>query len=321
MDQSIPGPIGRNGFSPATVIRGVWIHSALGKEMKKLLMVLVALLLACSAGTLLAQEQQEQQQARQALAALPWQIGPTTVKLGDRASLNVPDGYAFLGPAGSRSLNEILHNPPASVDAYTLAPKTLAWIAFFSYEDIGYVRDDEKLDPDAILQSYRQGTEAGNKERRARGWSELNVLGWSAKPEYDAQIKSLAWSILLQDAQTHADVVNYNTRLLGRHGVMDVVVVTPPSRLATSIDDFKGTLPGFQYASGESYADYRAGDRVAEYGLAALITGGALAVAAKKGLFTVIGGFLVAAWKFVLAGFVALGAWFKNLFKKKQQPR
>ncbi|GLQ48991.1 DUF2167 domain-containing protein [Dyella flava] len=292
--------------------------------MKKFLMVLMALLLACSAGTLFAQEQQErpaQQQARNAVAALPWQMGPTTVKLGDRASLNVPDGYAFLGPEGSRSLNEILHNPPARVDVYTLAPKSLAWIAFFSYEDIGYVRDDEKLDPDSILQSYREGTDAGNKERRARGWSELNVLGWSAKPEYDAQIKSLAWSILLQDAQTHADVVNYNTRLLGRHGVMDVVVVTAPSRLVTSIDDFKSTLSGFQYAPGESYAEYRPGDRVAEYGLAALITGGALAVAAKKGLFTVIGGFLVAAWKFVLAGFVALGAWFKNLFKKKQQSR
>ncbi|MBE1159420.1 DUF2167 domain-containing protein [Dyella acidiphila] len=288
--------------------------------MKKVLMALTALLLACAAQTLWAQEQPQPAQ-RNPLASLPWQMGPDTVKLGDRASLNVPDGYAFLGPAGSRSLNEILHNPPVHADVYTLAPKNLAWIAFFSYEDIGYVKDDEKLDPDAILQSYRDGTESGNKQRRERGWSELNVLGWSAKPEYDTQIKSLAWSILLEDAQTHEHVVNYNTRLLGRHGVMDVVVVTEPQRLATSIADFKSALPGFQYAAGESYAEYRAGDRVAEYGLAALITGGALAVAAKKGLFTVIGGFLVAAWKFVLAGFVALTAWFKNLFKKKPQAR
>jgi uncharacterized membrane-anchored protein len=283
--------------------------------MKKFFLVLVALLLACGTGTLFAQEQQGQ--GRNPLASLPWEMGPTTVKLGDRASLNVPDGYAFLGPAGSRSLNEILHNPPINADEYTLAPKSLAWIAFFSYEDIGYVKDDEKLDPDAILQSYREGTEAGNKERKSRGWSELSVLGWNAQPEYDSQIKSLAWSILLEDEQTHTHIVNYNTRLLGRHGVMDVVVVTEPPKLATAINDFKGTLPGFQYAAGESYAEYRPGDRVAEYGLAALITGGALAVAAKKGLFTMIGGFLVAAWKFVVAGIVALGAWLKNLFKKK----
>jgi uncharacterized membrane-anchored protein len=285
--------------------------------MKKFFWVLVVLLLAGSAGMVFGQDQQEHGE-RSALASLPWQVGPTTVKLGDRASLNVPDGYAFLGPAGSRSLNDILHNPPVNADVYTLAPKNLEWIAFFSYEDIGYVKDDEKLDADKILQSYRDGTEEGNKERKARGWSELDIVGWSAKPEYDSQIKSLAWAILAEDEGSHRQVVNYNTRLLGRHGVMDVVVVSSPDKLAASIDDFKSTLPGFQYAPGESYAEYRAGDRVAEYGLAALITGGALAVAAKKGLFTVIGGFLVAAWKFVMAGLFALVAWFKNLFKKKQ---
>jgi uncharacterized membrane-anchored protein len=279
--------------------------------MKRFFLVLVALLLACVGGTAIAQQSP--------LAALPWQMGPATVKLGNRATLNVPDGYAFLDAAGSKSLNEILHNPPVNGDQYTLAPKTLNWIAFFAYEDIGYVKDDEKLDPDAILQSYRDGTAEGNKERKARGWDELNILGWSAKPEYDTQIKSLAWSILLEDAENHKHIVNYNTRLLGRRGVMDVTLVTRPEKLAASIDDFKSTLPGFQYSPGESYAEYRPGDRVAEYGLAALITGGALAVAAKKGLFTVIGGFLVAAWKFVLAGFVALSAWFKNLFKKKQR--
>ncbi|RDS83195.1 DUF2167 domain-containing protein [Dyella psychrodurans] len=279
--------------------------------MKRFFIVLVALLLACAGETAFAQ--------RSAISSLPWQMGPTTVKLGGHASLNVPDGYAFLDPAGTRSLNDVLHNPPAERDQYTLAPKTLNWIAFFAYEDIGYVKDDEKLEPDAILQSYREGTAEGNKERKARGWDELNILGWSAQPEYDTQIKSLAWSILLEDAQTHQHIVNYNTRLLGRHGVMDVTVVTPPSKLDAAIVDFKSTLPGFQYLPGESYAEYRPGDRVAEYGLAALITGGALAVAAKKGLFTVIGGFLVAAWKFLLIGFAAVGAWFKNLFKKKQQ--
>jgi uncharacterized membrane-anchored protein len=288
--------------------------------MKRFFLVLMALLWACASAGVFAQDQQGQRH-KSPIASLPWQIGPTTVKLGSRATLNVPDGYAFLDPAGTRSLNDILHNPPADADEYTLAPKSLDWIGFFSYEDIGYVKDDEKLDPDAILQSYREGTEAGNKERRARGWSDLNVLGWSAKPEYDPQIKSLAWSLLLEDAQTHSQIINYNTRLLGRRGVMDVVVVTEPPKLAASINDFKSTLPGFQYAAGESYAEYRPGDRVAEYGLAALITGGALAVAAKKGFFTVILGALAAAWKFVLAGFVAMSAWFKNLFKKKQQPR
>lgn len=288
--------------------------------MRKFFTVLAALVLGCVCASLMAQEQQAQEK-KSPLSSLPWKFGPTTVKLGNRATLNVPDGYAFLDASGSRSLNDILHNPPVDADEYTLAPKSLHWIAFFSYEDIGYVKDDEKLDPDAILDSYRKGTERSNRERRERGWNEITILGWNAKPEYDTQIKSLAWSILAEDVQTHHQIINYNTRLLGRRGVMDVVVVTSPTRLAPAIADFKSALPGFQYAQGESYAEYRPGDHVAEYGLAALITGGAIAVAAKKGLFTVIGGFLVAAWKFVLAGLVAVGAWFKNLFKKKQQSR
>jgi uncharacterized membrane-anchored protein len=283
--------------------------------MKRFYLVLFALVLACAGGTAFAQSE------RSAIEALPWQVGPTTVKLGDRASLNVPDGYQFLDPAGTRSFNNIVHNPPANGDQYILAPKSLHWVAFFAYEDIGYVKDDQKLDPDAILQTYRDGSVESNKERRSRGWDELNILGWSAKPEYDTQIKSLAWSILLEDAQTHHQIINYNTRLLGRHGVMDVTVATQPQRLDASIVDFKSTLPGFQYVPGESYAEYRAGDHVAEYGLAALITGGALAVAAKKGLFTVIGGALVAAWKFLVLAFAAVVGWLKNLFKKKSQTR
>ncbi|WEN15062.1 DUF2167 domain-containing protein [Rhodanobacter sp. AS-Z3] len=275
--------------------------------MKRLFSVLVALALACVSVTALAQDDDAD--------GLPWQKGPVTVQLGDQATLNVPEGYAFLDAAGTVKFNEVAHNPPGDGDEYTMAGK--GWVAFFSYGDVGYIKDDETIDADAILANIREGTAAANKERRARGWGEMSILGWSARPEYDTQLKSLTWSILGEDQSTHEKVVNYNARLLGRHGVMSVVMVTDPATLATSIMDFKRRVKGFEYVSGESYAEYQPGDHVAAYGLAALITGGAAAVAAKKGLFSVIGGFLVAAWKFVLAGLVAASAWFKSLFKRK----
>src|SRR6202008_4944479 len=102
-----------------------------GEGMKRFYLVLFALVLACAGGTAFAQSE------RSAIEALPWQVGPTTVKLGDRASLNVLDGYQFLDPAGTRSFNNIVHNPPANGDQYILAPKSLHWVAFFAYEDIG----------------------------------------------------------------------------------------------------------------------------------------------------------------------------------------
>lgn len=253
------------------------------------------------------------------IAKLPWEYGPTTGAIGNIATIKVPKGYAFLGVEGTRQLNVILENPPSGSDVYTLAPESLSWIAFFAFNQTGYIKDTDKLDSDAILQSVKEGTEQGNIERRKNGWAPLKIVGWSFEPKYDNQIKSLEWAILAQSEGANGQVVNYNTRLLGRKGVMEVVVVTAPNLLDSSIATFKGLLPTYQFTAGETYAEYRAGDHVAEYGLAALITGGAAAVAAKKGLFGVIAGFLAAAWKFVIAGLIGLGAWFKSLFSRKKK--
>ncbi|MET0616370.1 MAG: DUF2167 domain-containing protein [Luteibacter sp.] len=252
-----------------------------------------------------------------AISELPWKVGPTKVQLGSQATLDVPDGYAFLDPAGTRQLNVLMENPPDESDTYTLAPSDMQWTAFFNYDDVGYVKDDEKLDADDILASVKQGTEESNKERRSRGWETLTLVGWQNKPQYDTQFKSLTWSFLARTDKTHDDVVNYNARILGRSGVMNVVLVSDPQSLNQAVGAFKGALGGFAFTPGQSYTDFRSGDRVAEYGLAALITGGVAAVAAKKGFFAVIGTFLAAAWKFVLVGFAALGGAIKKLFTRK----
>ena len=56
-------------------------------------------------------------------------------------------------------------------------------------------------------------------------------------------------------------------------------------------------------------------DRVAAYGLGALIAGG---VAAKAGLFAKLFGFLLMAKKFIIIGVVALGAFIAKMFGKKK---
>ena len=277
--------------------------------MKRIFSVLYALVLVCASTTVMAQSDE--------ISRLPWQKGPITVQLGSEATLKVPYGYGYLDASGTRQLNEISHNPSGQEDAYTLAGPN--WVAYFSYGNTGYVKDDDKIDADAILDNIRKGTAAANEARRARGWDEMSILGWSVPPDYDAQLKSLTWSILGEDQGDHKKVVNYNARLLGRHGVMSVVLVTDPENLDAAIGDFKNRVKAFQYVSGETYAEYQPGDHVAAYGLAALITGGAAAVAAKKGLFSVVGAFLVAAWKIVLAALLGVGAWLKSFFNKKKR--
>ena len=248
---------------------------------------------------------------------LPWELGPTKGQIGANASIQVPDGYAFLGPAGEREFNRITENSESGVEEYILAKQDLSWIAFFSFDLVGYVKDDEKLDPDELLSSVTEGTEASNEERKANGWDPIHVTGWSFKPQYDSGIKSLEWAFRLKGEHSSGETINYNTRLLGRRGVMQVLLLTSPEELQASVTDFKSKLPGFAFTAGENYADFRAGDHVAEYGLAALVTGGAAAVAAKKGFFAAIGLFLLKMWKLLLIGVVAVGAGFRKFFGGK----
>lgn len=260
----------------------------------------------------------QEEEQENPIAQLPWQTGPTVGKIGDRATVKVPEGYAFLDAAGSRRLNDLLENPPVSTDEYTLAPEGLDWIAFFSFNEMGYVKDDETVDPDQVLDGFRTGIEHGNEERRRRGWDTLRLVGWSSKPQYDEQLNALAWAILLESENSKSQVVNYNTRLLGRRGVMEVTLVAEPERIEPSIADFKALVPGYAFASGEKYSEFRPGDHVAEIGLAALITGGAAAVASKKGWLAAIGIALAKFWKLLLVGIVGIGVAARKLFKRNK---
>lgn len=256
-------------------------------------------------------------EASDPVAELPWEIGPTTGRMAERAAIDLPEGFVFLGPEGARGFNELMENPPSGVDEFVVAPDDLRWTAYFWFDPVGYVEDDEALDPDAILQSIREGTQAGNEERTARGWETMTILGWSFEPQYDKQLNSLEWAVLAQMDQSGEQLVNYNTRLLGRRGVMHVILVADPATLAASIAEFKGLMPGYAFAAGERYAEFQPGDHVAEYGLAALITGGAAAVAAKKGWLAAIGVFLLKMWKLLLAALVGGGLFLRKLFGKR----
>ena len=98
---------------------------------------------------------------------------------------------------------------------------------------------------------------------------------------------------------------------------MSVVLISDPQDLSAATDEFKSTLAGFSYSAGQRYSEYKPGDKVAKYGLAALVTGGAAAIAVKTGLWKVIVGALAAGWKFIAAAFVALFGGLARRFKSK----
>jgi uncharacterized membrane-anchored protein len=253
---------------------------------------------------------------RKQLGELDWIRGPKQVQLFGNSTLKVPDGYVFLNPPEMAKFEAITHNLGGDTE-YFLAPIDLRWGARFSFKADGYVKDDEKIDADALLASIKTNTAEANKARRERGWDEMQVLGWQAAPHYDTQTNRLEWAVSGKDLKANTEIVNLNTRILGRGGVMSVVLIASPDSLAAATSEFNSTLSGFAYVPGQRYAEYKPGDKLAKYGLAALVTGGAAAIAVKTGLWKVIVGAVVAGWKFIAAAFVAVFASLAKRFKRK----
>ena len=249
-----------------------------------------------------------------ALRALHWQQGPTQVTIAANSTLTVPAGYVFLDKADTDRFLELSHNLASGNDVM-LAPEDLSWTAYLSFEESGYVKDDDKIDAPALLKTMQEGQAAANAERRRRGWGELSIVGWATPPFYNRDTKRLEWATLL--ASNGEQTANFATKILGRRGHTSVILVADLPGLPAAQRQLNAVLQGYQFNSGERYAEWRQGDKVAEYGLAALILGGAAAVATKKGLWAVLGTFFAATWKFLAAGVVAAGGWLRSLFKKK----
>ncbi|MGH7530953.1 MAG: DUF2167 domain-containing protein [Gemmatimonadales bacterium] len=243
---------------------------------------------------------------------IPWTPGPTTGRLGDEAAINVPSSCLFTGTNGVELFMEMTENPVGGNErGVVLCPiREDAWFVVFSFEESGYVRDDEggSLDAEDILSTIRRSTNEANKERRRRGWGSLTIEDWVTAPHYDSATNNLTWALTARTDSGERSV-NHSVRLLGRTGVMHVDLVSSPELLDQLIPTFNTMLAGFEYQSGYRYAEWREGDKVAAYGLTALVAGGAGAVLAKSGL-------LARFWKLIVAGVLALLAAMKGLWRK-----
>ncbi|MDR0481329.1 MAG: DUF2167 domain-containing protein [Gallionellaceae bacterium] len=285
--------------------------------MKKLLAILLFLPFVAFAQQPQQQNQsQAQSQIEQELSKLQWQKGPTKGVIGSKGTIDVPQDYVFLDEANTRKFIVLMGNPPRS-DSYLIAPKTLKWFAIFEFDDTGYIKDDEKIDPDELLKQLKASDAPSNEQRKQMHMPQIYTDGWVSPPHYDSETKRLEWGTLLHFDSGEKNV-NYTSRILGRSGVMSATLVSTPDAMNHDMPEFKQALTSFSFNQGQQYADFRKGDKVAEYGLAALILGGAAAVATKKGFWAALGGALVAAWKLIAAAVVALIAWVGRIFKKKQ---
>lgn len=251
-------------------------------------------------------------------AAIP---GPSTIHVGEQATLQLPEGFSYVPKAqAQRVLTAFDGKGNPTVEGMILpGSNDENWMMVVSYEAAGCIKDDDARDWDAdeLLDNLKEGTQAANKERQARGIPQLEVVGWAQVPTYSAQDHHLIWSAsarVLGSSDANY-TINYNTLALGREGYISMNMVTD----AQSVERLKPVasqlLSAMHFNGGKRYEEYQEGtDQVAAYGLAALVAG----VAAKKLGFFAMAALFVA--KFAKVGLLALGGLLaagSRFFKRK----
>ena len=238
--------------------------------------------------------------------------------LGGKAELVIPPGYRFTSSEGTKKLMTMFGNPLTERELGTLAVEGLGACIVFEFKEDGYVKDDDKdkIDAAKMLEGLREGQQSDNVYRREHGLAELEILGWAVPPHYNDKTNNLEWGTRLKSSDSDGISINYNTRLLGRRGVMEVTLLCHPDEMEKMIGEQEKILAGFSYTEGERYAEFRKGDKIAEYGLTALVAGAGVVAAGKMGLIGKLGLLIAKLGKGIILVIAAALAGLKQLFGK-----
>lgn len=239
--------------------------------------------------------------------------GPAKVALGKVAELTIAEGEHAIAPESIALFFKLTENGLSGKEAGVVVADA-GWTLFFDYDQVGYVNDDEKdkLDASALLKNKQESQEANNAERKEQGWTAMKIVSWAKPPYYDEKTHNLRWALTLASERDNfqSTWINEEIRLLGRGGFMNVTLVTGPDTFATHSAAIQGKLASnFNYVAGERYSEFKKGDKIAAYGLSALVLGGGVAVAAKMG-------WLAKLWKPIAVGLAAAVAGIAKLFRK-----
>ena len=218
------------------------------------------------------------------LASLKPRHGEVDLRSG-LAKATIPDKFNYLGPEDAEKvLVQVWGNPPDKDKPLGLiypADQSLldadGWAVVVEYDEDGHVKDDDasSIKYDDLLKQMQKGAKAANEERVKEGYPEVELVGWATAPRYDQTTHKLYWAKELKFGNSPDNTLNYNLRMLGRRGVLILNAVAPMSRLKDIEAATPEILAMVDFKPGQRYTDFDSGtDKVATYGLAALVAGG-----------------------------------------------
>jgi len=262
---------------------------------------------------------QSREEMEKWLSGLQLQQGQVIIQNGS-VTIDLPDAYRFIGKEDAKKILEDLWRNPSDPTVIGMIVKkdfsptrTGSWVVVMQDDPSGYVSDKDasSIDYDEMMLKLKAEAPEINKQRAEKGFPSVDIIGWAERPYYDQQSHKLYWAKQLKFTDNAQDTLNYDVRILGRKGVLQLSAIAGIDQL----EDVKANMPSIlnmvNFKEGSRYVDFDPNtDKMAGYGLAALVAGG---IAAKAGLFKGLLIALLAFKKFIIMGFVALAAYFKRI--------
>jgi uncharacterized membrane-anchored protein len=262
---------------------------------------------------------------QQFIDSLHFQTGDIALAKAD-AHLHLQPGFRYLDQKDARKvLEDLWGNPPDEDVMGLLVPDSAgldsdhSWAVVLTYSDEdGHVSDEDasKIDYTQMLKDLQEQTADSNEERKKAGYPTVKLIGWAQPPHYDVLHKKLHWAKEVAFSDSEGHTLNYEIRVLGREGYLSMEAVAGMADQSLVNEGMQQVLPMAEFDAGHRYADFNPKtDKLAAYGLGALVAGG---IAAKTGLLAKIGVMLLAAKKLVIAAFVGIAALVKKIFGGKK---
>lgn len=246
---------------------------------------------------------------------LDWKDSGIHKLSNSQSTISLPEGYKVITGESAKKSRELLGEFNKTSTEAIIHDTNFQNRILFEYHDSGHVSlDDWKdLDPKVLLESFIQNTEEANVERQSKGFETLQVLGWVQEPVLDKETNTVFWAIKGKVTNESTPLVNAVALKLSRCGYERICWVT-------TLDSFKPfdghldiMLRSHSFNEGARYSDYKSGDKLAGYGIAALVAATVGGKIVKAGwlilLFKKVGGLIV-------AGIIIFFNKIKGLFKK-----
>ena len=253
---------------------------------------------------------------RKQIRSLHWSVAPQHLDQSS-STLTVPTYAIAIRGADAQAFAKLANGSEDPQTEAVVADLNTGNLVYLDYHDAGYVTVDDwtNVNANEMLKSISETTEAGNADKKARGIAPLHVIGWLRAPTFDRTTKTVRWAINARDDSKNEPIVNSVALVLGRHGYEELTWVSKQSEYRPHGGMLDRVLRGDRFNPGARYQDFISGDKLAGYGIAALVGTAAGATIAKTVGFTGLLLLIKKLWFLIVAGVIGAYRWVRGRIK------